>query len=279
MHYLDLVRRYPRYLGFGFLHYFFSAPGQSFLIALFVPYFLTHLEIEQDTFGWLYMLGTLGSAITLPVVGKWLDQTRLRGFTMVLGLGFIGVCIAASQTFSAWWLGLCIYGLRLLGQGTMPLVGSTSIARYFDGARGQALSLVNFGISAAEILLPLSIVALLGSLGWQGSWLVIAAGILCIYLPLTWFLIPGDDPFQEPPPATEFASTTADGQAAFSRGDVLRDYRFYCLTLVYLFLPVFITGLFINQHLLSESDAFGWSEQSLALGLSIFGGSRLVGNI
>ena len=96
---------------------------------------------------------------------------------------------------------------------------------------------------------------------------------------MAWFLIPGDDPFQEPPPPTELNSTTADGNAAFSRGDVLRDYRFYCLTLVYLFLPVFVTGLFINQHLLGEADAFGWSEKSLAIGLSVFGGSRLVGNI
>lgn len=277
MSYLELARRHPRYLGFGFMHYFFSAPGQSFLIAIFVPYFLEHLKLEQDTFGWLYMIGTLGSALTLPLVGKWLDQWVLRHFSLGLGILFVIVCLATSQINSIWWLGLCIYGLRLCGQGSMPLTGSTAIARFFTETRGKALSLISFGISAAEILLPLSLVALIGLIGWQGSWLIIALGILAIYLPIAWFLIPADDPFQFP--ETELEADNPAVAGSFSRKDVLRDWRFYCLTLVYLFQPFFITGVFINQHLFSESDAYGWSPEALALGLSIFGFSRLIGNL
>jgi len=32
----QLIQAHPRYLGFGFLHYFFSSVGQTFFISLFV---------------------------------------------------------------------------------------------------------------------------------------------------------------------------------------------------------------------------------------------------
>lgn len=296
MHYLTLLRQYPQYIGYGLLHYFFSGPGQSFFIALYVPYFLLSLDLlpvldwvrawgvplngadaagqAHLAFDLLYSGATLLSGLSLPWVGQWLDRMKLRYFSLGLGAVYAAFCVLMAFSGQAWMLFLAIFGLRLCGQGLMGLTASTATARFFHEGRGQALSLVSFGVSIAEIVLPLLVVALLRGLSWQTSWLLVAASIVLIFVPLVIWLIPVGSPFQLP---TGSGPTTGPPQVSLSRGQVLRRPSFYLLTAVYIFVPFFMTGVIINKDLLGAAN--GWSSDWMALGLSLFGATRLLGNL
>lgn len=275
MQYLDLLRRYPRQIGYGLLHYFFSAPGQSFYVSLYTTSFVAALGLSTVEFDWYYAGATLLSAFTLPWVGIWLDRVRLSRFSIALGLAFMGFCVFTALVSHPYMLLIALFGLRLCGQGLMTLTASTATARFFEGTRGQALSLVSFGVSISEILLPPLITGvLLKWVSWQTSWLIMAGVVLLVFVPFAIGLIPRDSHFQYPP--EEKPSESGDTQSV-SRGEVLRRPSFYLLTTVYLFVPFFMTGVIINKHLLGEAN--GWSESYLAWGLSLFGLTRLIANL
>lgn len=273
--YIDLVRKEPAPLAYGALHYFFSAPGQTFFLSLFVPYFLLATDISNDQFNQIYLVGTLMSAFTLPWLGGFIDKWRIRYVSLSVGAGLLLFGLFASQV-SVWWMLIpAIYGLRLFGQGLMPLTGSTSIARYFSLGRGKALSLINFGISFAELIFPLMMVSIIGLLGWQWSWAVVGAIILVVFVPLVIGLIPATHPFQYP--QEEVPEPGKKVVKSATRGEVLKDPIFYALTAVHLFLPMFSTGFMLNQSQIGGLvDA---SPEQMALGISLFGGARMACNL
>ncbi|MEO0468029.1 MAG: MFS transporter [Bacteroidota bacterium] len=278
MRYFHLLLKYPRYIGYGMLHYFFSGPGQSFFLALFSVYFGAAVLVDEVEFASLYSAGTLMSALLIPWVGKLLDEVMLRKFSLVLGLVFSAFCVLASFVFHPIMLIFVFFGLRLCGQGLMPLTASTAIARYFEAERGQALALVNMGVSLAEMSMPAAIVFMIGWAGWQQSWWIVAAVILLIFLPLSWFLIPANSSFQFNQERTDTKKNDEKSRnQSASRAEVLRDPSFYILTLVYLFVPFFVTGIFVNQALLGKAN--GWSLEQLAAAFALFGTSRFLTNL
>lgn len=273
--YLDLLKREPAPLAYGALHYFFSAPGQTFFISLFVPYFLIAADVTNDKFNQIYLVGTLLSAFTLPWVGGFIDKWRIRYVSLSVGLGLMIFTLLASQV-SAWWMLIpVIYGLRLFGQGLMPLTGSTSIARYFSLGRGKALSLINFGISFAELIFPLMVVTLIGIIGWRWSWAVVSGIILATFVPLVIGLISPKHPFQYP--QDEKPEPGKKVVKSATRKEVLRDPLFYMLTSVQLFVPFFSTGFVLNQSRIGELVAA--TPAQMALGISFYGGARMICNL
>ncbi|MEM7371065.1 MAG: MFS transporter [Bacteroidota bacterium] len=276
MDYLRLLRQYPRYIAYGFVHYFFSSAGQTFFISLFVPFWLLSLEIDNLEFGSIYSGATLLSAFSLPWLGQWLDRLKLRYFSMGVGIVFVLFCIAMAYMANPVWLFFSLFGLRLCGQGLLILTGSTAIARYFEEDRGKALSLIGFGVSIGEFVLPLLIVSLLAWVSWQLSWWIIAATIALIFLPAAFFLIPIDDSFQNPMVDSP-SEDQSNQQQQFSRKQVLTQPTFYLILLLLLFLPFFYTGMVIHKNLIGLAN--GWSEQILAQALSLFGLTRLLANL
>jgi MFS family permease len=79
--------------------------------------------------------------------------------------------------------------IRLFGQALTPHMGMTTMARYFDSIRGNALSIAGSGMSAGEIILPLLASALIALVGWRYAFLTISMATLFIFLPVTLFLL------------------------------------------------------------------------------------------
>lgn len=277
MNYIGLVRQYPRYLSFGFLHYFFSSPGQSFFISLFVPYWLVFLEIDNFQFGSIYSAATLLSALIIPWLGNLLDRMRLRLFSTALGIVYIAFCLSMAAMSHPVWLFVSLMGVRLCGQGLMVLTGSTAVARYFEANRGKALSLIGFGVSLGEFALPILVVALLGVISWQMSWVLVGISLAVFFLPAAWFLISSDDPFQLPPAFQKSNSMAQGASLGLSRKEVLRMPSFYLILGLLICIPFFYTGIVIHKNLLGQTN--GWSELELAQALSVFGLTRLLSNI
>ena len=270
MNLLTLLRHHPRYLAFGFLHYFFSFAGQTFFIGLFVAAFGQRLGWDNTTFAQVYAGVTLTSAFLLPQIGKLIDRFPVRYVSTVTATAIaIGGSLLATQ--SAWplfTLGLLL--VRMGGQGVLTLTGATTIGRFFVAGRGQALSLSIIGVSVAEILLPPLFVGLLLVIGLTGTWLLIAGCLLGVFVPAVWLLIPRRDAFQT---AAGVAQQSESEQQAYSRRQVLRDRRFYAFLPAILFPPFFLTGTFLNQNLIAASK--GWTLAWIAWCFSAFGISRV----
>ena len=172
---------------FGFIFTFFSSFGQSFFIGLFNSSIRSDLNITHGQFGTIYALATLMSSFTLIWLGKKIDDFKLIYFSFFVIVLLFFSSIFFSFTNSIYLLLIGIFLLRLSGQGLMSHTATTSISRYFSLNRGKALSATWLGLSAAEFIMPITIVFFLTIYSWRSIWLSIGL-LVILFLPIISFL-------------------------------------------------------------------------------------------
>jgi len=176
---LRFIRANARWLLGGFALTFCSSFGQTFFIGLSGEELRAKFTLSDGEFGLLYMVATLGSAATLPFLGRLLDVVSGRRAILFVIPPLAIACAAIAFAPSVALLIAAIYLLRLFGQGMMTHIAMTQTARWFSAARGRAISLVVPGHQAGEAILPIAFVITSSVIGWQGAWLI-AGGVLII---------------------------------------------------------------------------------------------------
>jgi len=262
--YLRLLQRHSAALGFGFLAVFWGNFGQTFFIGAFSASIQDSLAVTAGTYGAVYSLATLASALTVVWAGSLIDRVPLSGYTTALCLGLAGASLLMWQVEGLVLLAFGFYGLRLFGQALLPHTGMTTLARRFDQDRGKSLSIASSGVPVGEIVMPLIGVALIALVGWQTTFLLIALLMLLAVLPLMHYLIrrAGLVDVSTVPEQPRSAPMQA-------RLQLLGD-RCYWLALPGLMAPAFIvTGIFIHQDFVIASQ--GWTPAWFAICFVVYG--------
>ena len=262
MNYFTFIGAHYRFLLFGFLMMGLSNFGQTFFIALYSNEIRGLFGLSNAGFGGLYSAMTLLSAAVMLYSGRFIDAWPLRRFTLfVLGGLALGCLIMASAQHMI-VLAAALFLLRHFGQGLSSHTGMTATARAYDKNRGQAISLIQLGYAGFEGFFPLMAVALMAYIGWQTSWLVFAAALVLLAVPLQLFLSSAEPKNIHDDAPLDTETSSAD------RSDALRDRRFYMVMPLYLAPPFFLTGLFFHQVQLAESR--DWPIEALAAAFSLY---------
>ncbi|MEM8704692.1 MAG: MFS transporter, partial [Pseudomonadota bacterium] len=145
MSYFAFLRDNARWLSASYLLAMFSGFGQTFFISLSAGDLRAEFGLSHGDLGMLYMLATLGSALTLPYVGKSLDHFPAQKIVIVVVVSFAMFCIALANAFAVWMVALAFFGLRLCGQGMMSHTSITTAGRWFSAQRGRAVSIAMLG--------------------------------------------------------------------------------------------------------------------------------------
>ena len=236
---------------FGFIFTFFSSFGQSFFLGLFNAPIRNELGITHGQFGSIYATATIFSSLLLIWVGKKIDDYQIFNYSF-----FVIILLFASSLFfsfinSVYFLAIGIFFMRFSGQGLMSHTSTTTISRFFEKSRGKALSTIWFGLSTAEFILPVLITYFFLIYSWRTVWQGIAV-LIILFLP---FVI-----------LNTIKSVKLDSREAdlnpndktlkiksWSRRDVLKDYRFFIISLNMLAMPWIATGVFVYQSFISDS--------------------------
>ena len=240
---------------FGFIFTFFSSFGQSFFLGIFNTSIRETLSITHGQFGSIYASATLCSSLLLIWVGKKIDDINIFRFAIYVTLLLSFSCFFFSKISSIVFLFIAIFLMRFSGQGMMSHTATTTVSRYFTKSRGRALSICWFGLSSAEFILPVLMVFLLSLTTWQNIWTVIALLIL-IFLPIASFFLvrtvkldtresTGDEEFKE------------ENIKQWKRIEVIKDYKFYIVSMNMLAMPWIATGVFVYQSFITESKNWG----------------------
>lgn len=262
-----------RFLIFGFLAAVFSSFGQTFFIALSGGEIRTAFNLSHGDFGLLYAIGTVSSAVLLIWLGRKIDDVDLRVFTacVIVGLGL--ACIGMAHVMGPITLVLAIFALRLTGQGLMSHIAFVSMGRYFDAHRGKAVSVASIGFPAGEAIFPIIVVAIILAIGWQDMWLALGAIILCGLFPILMWLLRGHHHRHAALVENNKSKSGQDELSGWTRGQVLRDPKFYVLIPTVLAMPYIGTGVFFHQvHLVAEK---GWGLAMFASFFVIFAGVQM----
>ncbi len=245
---------------FGFIFTFFSCFGQSFFIGLFNSSIRETLSITHGQFGTIYASATLFSSLLLIWIGKKIDDVNVIKFAIFVTILLSFSSFFFSKTSSVAFLFVAIFLMRFSGQGLMSHTASTTISRYFTKSRGKALSIIWFGLSSAEFIMPVLIVYLLTMIIWQDLWVIFSL-IVLICLPLASYILVKDVKL-DTRENTQNEKLKEDNIKNWKRIEVLGDYRFYIVSLNMLAMPWIATGVFVYQSFVTNSK--GWGDYTIA---------------
>ncbi len=240
---------------FGFIFTFFSSFGQSFFLGIFNTSIRETLSITHGQFGSIYASATLCSSLLLIWVGKKIDDINIFRFAIYVTLLLSFSCFFFSKISSLVFLFIAIFLMRFSGQGMMSHTATTTVSRYFTKSRGRALSICWFGLSSAEFILPVLMVFLLSLTTWQNIWTVIALLIL-IFLPIASFFLVQTVKL-DTRESTEGEEFKEENIKQWKRIEVIKDYKFYIVSMNMLAMPWIATGVFVYQSFITESKNWG----------------------
>ena len=239
---------------FGFIFTFFSSFGQSYFLGLFNSSIRDALSITHGQFGSIYASATLCSSLLLIWVGKKIDDVNIFKFALFVIILLAFACFFFSKVSSVFLLFIAIFLMRFSGQGMMSHTASTTISRYFTRTRGRALSISWFGLSSAEFIMPVLMVYLLTIIDWQNLWLIFSITVLII-LPIASFLLIKNLNLDSRETSDENIKEVEIKQ--WSRREVIKDYRFYIISLNMLAMPWIFTGFAVFQSFVQTSKGWG----------------------
>ncbi|MDB9792147.1 MFS transporter [Candidatus Pelagibacter sp.] len=239
---------------FGFIFTFFSSFGQSYFLGLFNSSIRDALSITHGQFGSIYASATLCSSLLLIWVGKKIDDVNIFKFALFVIILLAFACFFFSKVSSVFLLFIAIFLMRFSGQGMMSHTASTTISRYFTRTRGRALSISWFGLSSAEFIMPVLMVYLLTIIDWQNLWLIFSITVLII-LPTASFLLIKNLNLDSREASDENIKEVEIKQ--WSRREVIKDYRFYIISLNMLAMPWIFTGFAVFQSFVQTSKGWG----------------------
>ena len=236
---------------FGFIFTFFSSFGQSFFLGLFNAPIRNELGISHGQFGNIYATATICSSLLLIWVGKKIDDYRILNYSLFVIILLFLSALFFSFINSIYLLALGIFLMRFSGQGLMSHTSTTTISRFFERTRGKALSTAWFGLSTAEFILPVFVTYLLVIYSWRSVWQGIAI-LVILFLPIVIL-----NTIKSIQLDSREESKNNDNKKieikSWRRRDVIKDYRFYIVSLNMLAMPWIATGVFVYQSFISDS--------------------------
>ena len=238
-----------------------------------------------EDFGWsrgetslAYSVSQMVGGASSPFVGFLVDRLGPRRL-LLLGSVLLVLGLAASAFANALWQIIALYGVIMtVGANCLGLVVFVPIlSRHFVQRRGTAIAIVQSangiarGISAPLVQLAISLI------GWRGTYLVQAALMAAIALPLAQLFRRADGAARGSGEASRRADALAEAEhpmepspPGWSLAEAARTPHFWLLFAVYLF-----TGLgsfFVSLHQLAFAVDIGFDKLYAAevLGIGAF---------
>ncbi len=237
----------------GFLACALSSPGQTFVISLYLEPLMEMLGLERVAISSVYAVATLLAALTLPLVGYLADKVSSRLFFVIVFAGMGLALLGLPFVTGVLTLGLAIYILRMLGQGSIAIGSIRTTALWFDQHRGRAIAIVGLGFAFGELVFPGIVQGLIRWLGWRESLLFFAVLYLVLVAPLISL------PMRDPPASTaeeKPAGSPRETTEATAAIPIIMSVPFWILVIGVSLVPFALTALIFHQVALVES--YGW---------------------
>jgi MFS family permease len=226
-----------------------TGPGQTVGVSVFVDHFIADLDLSRSQVSIAYLIGTLAGALVLPLVGRFVDRYGVHTMAMAVIAGFVAVLCGMSAVTGFLALIVGFAGIRGLGQGSLSLISSTTVAVWFDRRRGTAMGLLSALGGAGLSLVPLLATAFIGAWGWRTSWIALGAIVAALAMPLAVFVlrdprfgpdagVPVDPPLGDQPVVAAPVWTTAE---------ILRHPAFWAMLLASASAAMLATALLFHQ--------------------------------
>jgi MFS family permease len=254
----------------------FISTGVRHAVGPFLKPIVDDLGLDRASFSAVIALSLFLYGAFMPLAGMALDRFSVRAVTAV-GTVLLVISLVLTAMVRNFWEFAAVYGVLVpLGlAGTGPVIASGVVARWFSKRRGTALSVLGSASMTGMSLLVPAVTWLILTTGWRTTYMLIAAGVLALVLPLC-LLVLRDSP--------ESIGLIADGgvlkpgtSAApverVTAGEALRTLAFWQLAGSF-FTCGFSMSL-LSAHGIPMLTDHGYSPMFASWALGVLGGSSI----
>ncbi|RKD31398.1 MFS transporter [Thermohalobacter berrensis] len=168
---------------------FFSGPGQTYSISIFIDKYIESFDWSRSFISASYSIATLTAGFALPFIGRKIDYIGHRKMMTIIPVLLGIICFWMSYLSNIIMLFIGFFFLRLLGQGSMTLMPSTLVPKWFINKRGLALSLMSIGGCLSSALIPVLNNYLIINFGVKFTWRTLGILLILIMSPIGWFFV------------------------------------------------------------------------------------------
>ena len=165
-----------------------TSPGQTYMISAFNPSLREALGLSLSQLTGAYMAGTLLASLPQSAIGLWSDRLGIRKMLFLVGALFSLACVLMAQVRSLPMLFLAFLFLRMFGQGALELLSVNMLPMWFRDKLGTISGVKNVAVNLLIGGVPVGALALIKGLGWRNTYLLAAATVFSLLLPLVYFL-------------------------------------------------------------------------------------------
>jgi MFS family permease len=252
-----------------------TGPGQTIGVSVFIDHLVADLGLSRSGVSTAYLFGTLTGALAMPAVGRFIDRRGVRVAQVSTGTAFAVAVLAMAAVPTAGrllsevsglspllanviLLSVGFSGIRMWGQGALSMVTNVAVTLWFDKRRGLAMGILATVASAGMALVPIALNALIGASTWRWAWVVAAAVVFVVVVPLGWFglvdrpatvgQVPDGHVPDERVPESPVPATGVDAELqGLDRWEAARRLEFWMLVAVAVAVSMLITGLNFHQ--------------------------------
>ncbi|MFA9436840.1 MAG: MFS transporter [Candidatus Bathyarchaeota archaeon] len=231
---------------------FFSGPGQTFSVSMYIDSYINNFGWTRSTVSGMYSMGTLAAGMIMGVVGTLFDRYghRKMGTAVAVLFGIALLYMSTVKTVPMLLLGFFL--IRLLGQGSMSLIGTTLVPQWFIKKRGRAISIVSvFGALGMAAMPPIN-TWMIQNFSWQTGWRVWAVVMWVVVAPTVYFFIRTrpEDVGLSPDNETRVLIDGGVGVAeevSWTLNEVIRTRAFWMILYTVIIPSAIITGCVFHQ--------------------------------
>src|SRR5438552_6060064 len=168
----------------------FMSTGVRHAVGPFLKPIVADLGLDRASFSAVIALSLFLYGVFMPIAGMALDRFSVRVVTSVGTVVLVISLVLTAMVHNVWEFAV-VYGVLVpLGlAGTGPVIASGVVARWFSKRRGTALSVLGSASMTGMSLLVPAVTWLILTTGWRTTYVLIAAGILLLALPLCLWVV------------------------------------------------------------------------------------------
>ena len=231
-------------VGVAFITGGFNTGVGTWALTVFAKPMTEELGWSRTTFFAALTIYTALPGVLSPFIGPYRDTARGPRFMMMGGSIILGLALMSLRWVDSLWQYYLFFGV-IGSVGSMGL-GETMtqviLPKWFIRKRGKALGIAVMGGGMGPLLAPITLYALMNTIGWRDTWFVMGLAVMIVLVPLSFLvrtrpedigLLPDGDDHLGDHVATSSPKTRGPDEGSLTRGEALRSPAFWLIVIAF----------------------------------------------